>query len=289
MKLTSRGRRYQGRQTDNSRKIGTVVDLVGASLTNACTRQSRLSHLVLAHKLRQPRLQVKPALGIGGEMRRNTFVLATTIIVCLFAAVGSAGPWDNLIHLASPNHHYVWCLEGADGNVHTVAVYLDDPVNPAFAGSGSRPVAFVNGFECKLGLSPTLQLVGVRYPVPAINVGTGNSLVVGYSEPIPVASADEGTILALIDYVYVGDSGVATAGELPVLALSPGPCDGAIAYMGLAPADRPSIAGAVAYLDAEDSDDPIVVAITTDAGFYVLPTSVPNTSSSWGGVKSLYR
>ena len=33
--------------------------LLSACLTIACTRQSRLSHLVLAHKLRQSHLQVK--------------------------------------------------------------------------------------------------------------------------------------------------------------------------------------------------------------------------------------
>ena len=33
-------------------------------LTSACSRQSHLSHLVLTHKLRQPRLQLKPTLGL---------------------------------------------------------------------------------------------------------------------------------------------------------------------------------------------------------------------------------
>ncbi len=39
-------------------------------MASACSRQSRLSHLVLTHKLRQTRLQLKPTLsGLGDSFR----------------------------------------------------------------------------------------------------------------------------------------------------------------------------------------------------------------------------
>ncbi len=47
--------------------VGSDAWPVLLSQTNACSRHSRLSHLVLAHKLRQTRLQLNLTLGCREE------------------------------------------------------------------------------------------------------------------------------------------------------------------------------------------------------------------------------
>jgi len=48
-------------------------------------------------------------------------------------------------------------------------------------------VNIVRGFECRVTATGAVTIPGWNFPVPAINVGTGNDLVVGYSTPVPAA------------------------------------------------------------------------------------------------------
>ena len=59
--------------------------LGGDNLTNACSRQSRLSHLVLAHKLRQPRLQLKPTLEV--QVGESIRFIMRLVCLALFVSV----------------------------------------------------------------------------------------------------------------------------------------------------------------------------------------------------------
>lgn len=154
---------------------------------------------------------------------------------------------------------------------HALYLVLLDPVNEEFGGAGTRDVGYVSGFEC--GIEPPTGdfLLGVEFPLPAVNVGATDNLIVGYAGALPVGSARRAT-LATLRVLSFGDNR-----------------DG---YL-LALASPPSIAGMLAYVDAEDTDDDLVGMMPTSGAFdrpvFWFGNWHTRETAQWGAVKSLYR
>lgn len=154
---------------------------------------------------------------------------------------------------------------------HALYLVLLDPVNEAFAGAGSRDVGYVSGFEC--GIEPPTGdfLLGVEFPLPAVNVGGTDNLIVGYAGALPVGTARQAT-LATVRVLSFGNNR-----EGYLLAL----------------ASPPSIAGMMAYVDAEDTGDDLVGMMPSSGAFdrpvFWFGNWHTRETAPWGEVKSLYR
>lgn len=194
----------------------------------------------------------------------------------------------NFMGMSSENGFSDYCVFGPGNQVYTVSLFLQNPVNPEFGTGGQHPVSWVNGFECRVWIGGGAILLGWDFPVDAIDAGLNGNTVVGFAEPVPVV--DGRAILASVDIFLQYPGGSALQPKA-----SPMPCDGATAWAFMAPT-RPtsSIEGMMAYLDADDPDDPLVGA-TADWGFQddlvllmeAQPVAVDQ--QSWGGIKALYR
>lgn len=201
----------------------------------------------------------------------------------LFAQLDS-----NLMGLTSNSDYFEWCVFGPGMQVYTAHVYIQNPVNPGFDGGGSQPVNWINGFECRFVAEGDVTLLGLHFPVDAIDAGTNGNTVVGFAEPVPVVG---GTALLATLEMFLH-----TPGSEPAdLKRSPLPCDGATGFVYMLPT-RPtsSIEGVMAYLDADDPDDPLVAAYNAwgfPEGLALLLEVVPvaTEQQTWGTIKTLYR
>ncbi|MBK8166791.1 MAG: hypothetical protein IPK64_12680 [bacterium] len=154
---------------------------------------------------------------------------------------------------------------------HVLYLVLLNPVNDAFAGSSTRDVRQVSGFEC--GIDPPTGdfLLGVDFPLPAVNVGSTGNLIVGFAGAVPV-----------------GTAGTAVLATLRVLSFG----DNRDGYL-LGTASPPSIPGMMAYVDAEDTDDDLVGMMPASGAFerpvFWFGNWHVRENAQWGAVKSLYR
>jgi hypothetical protein len=218
-------------------------------------------------------------------MKRLLLFLLTGAIL-LWATAAFAQP-TNVMGLSSDNGFADYCVFGPGNQIYTVWVYIQDPVNPDFQG-GEQPVSWINGFECRVWIEGAAILLGWHFPVDAIDAGLNGNTVVGFAEPVPVV--DGRAIVASLD-IFLEYPG---AVQLEPQA-SPLPCDGATAYVLMAPT-RPtsSIDGSMAYLDADDPDNPLVAAQladfwTEDIALLMEAQPVDVDRQAWGGIKALYR
>ena len=222
-----------------------------------------------------------------------TKIFLIFLLIGLWGMPSVGAAQDNTFWLSShPFDFWSSCIQGAANQTYTVSFYVDSPVNPDFDASGSRSVESINGFEFKAIFAGNLAITGVTYPVPAINIGTDTNYVVGFSQPITVV-AGEPTLLATFE-VFMGSW---QTGELEILSPetsgSPLPCDVPHGAVYLVTTDRPSIAGTMAFLDADDPDDPLVAASSAAGADYPdlrgEIIGVATEGSNWGTLKALYR
>jgi hypothetical protein len=184
------------------------------------------------------------------------------------------------------------CLMGPGDQVYTLYIYLENPVNPSYDGAQVHPVTEIGGFECKLTATEDAILLDRRFPVDAIDVGQGDTMIVGFGQPVPV-DAEGVAVVAEID-VFLG-AGDGAPKSPPGEKASPLPCDSANAFLWMDPAYPPSIPDHMAYLDANDPDnDPLVPAFRRYSyedwpDFMMESTTVASESSTWDGVKAIYR
>lgn len=154
---------------------------------------------------------------------------------------------------------------------HVLYLVLLNPVNDSYGGGGARDVGFVKGFECGIELPPGDFLLGVDFPVPAINVGSTDNLIVGFGGAVPV-----------------GRGRAAMLASLRVLSFG----NNRTGYR-LSPASPASLAGVMAYLDAEDTADNLVGMMPVSGGFESAVFWFGNwhtkEQAQWGEVKSLFR
>ena len=216
--------------------------------------------------------------------RLLSLLLAGAIL--MWASASFAQP-TNLIGLSADNGWTDYCVYGPGNQVYTVLVVIQNPVNPDFLG-GQHPVSWIAGFECRLWIEGGAILLGWNFPVDAIDAGTNGNTVVGFAEPVPVI--DDRAVVATLDIFLEYPAG----GSLETNS-SPLPCDGATAFVHMAPT-RPtaSIEGMMAYLDADDPEDPLVGAeldmiYPEDVALAMEAQPVDVDQQSWGGIKALYR
>lgn len=220
-------------------------------------------------------------------MKKLKFLLLVGAILMLAAAsFAQTGP-TNLMGLSAQRGWADWCVFGPGMQVYSAYLYVQDPVNPDFQG-GSRPVAWINGFECRLWIEGDATVLGWTFPVNAIDAGTNGNTVVGFAEPVPVT--DGRAVLATVDlFLGFGTSGVVGSDKSPL------PCDQPTALVHMAPT-RPtsSIEGMMSFLDADDPDDPLVGAYldflnAEDVALLLEAEVVGVETHAWGGIKALYR
>lgn len=214
---------------------------------------------------------------------------AQTITICLLLALTStiaeAGGQISLANYTSAHDASCWYQHA--NTIQTIELGLVNAINPSFGSSGERAVTNVSGFECKLIPHEGVTILAVNFPVPAIDVGRNGGMVVGFSEPIPVVPGGK-TILATVDVFFGGDT------SFPLLDQPTSLC-----YMGyntwiqVTETFPASIEGSVAFIDADDPDDPLVAAFYNpdhDLRIYLLKDpSVATEINTWGQVKAIYR
>lgn len=142
-------------------------------------------------------------------------------------------------------------------------------INPV---SDSGSVQVVGGFECSIVPATGDFLLGVTFPVDAINVGSVDNIVVGYAAPsLPVTSAD-GTVLATLSVLTMGNNPEG--------------------YF-LQPPMSPSLPNKIAYLDMGAGDALTVEAVPVsgshDRPVFTFGDYTVEENKQWGEVKSLYR
>ena len=220
-------------------------------------------------------------------MKKTLLVLMSGAIL-LWASASLAQLNPNRMGLTASPEYPEWCIYGPGMQVYTAQLFILDPVNPEFDGGGTHPVSWIGGFECRMVVEGDATLLGWQFPVDAINAGTNGNTVVGFAEPVPVI--DGMALVATLEF-FLGNPG----GDTGELKSSPQPCDLATGFIYLLPT-RPasSIEGMLAYLDADDLDDPLVGANSywmREDGLVMLlePYPVDVEEQSWGGIKALYR
>lgn len=147
---------------------------------------------------------------------------------------------------------------------------LLNPVNDDFDGT-TRDVAFVSGFECGLVPPSGDFLLGVDFPAAAVNVGSTSNLIVGYGAAVPVGSGRAAT-LASVRVLTFGNNRQGYR---------------------LALASPPSLAGSLAYVDAEDPVANLVgmmpVSGSFDRAVFCFGDWKLREQAPWGEIKSLFR
>jgi len=208
--------------------------------------------------------------------------------VLMSAPAGSAQT-TNLMGVVYGNDWFENCIWGPGFQTYVAQVFVQNPVNPDFDGTGApHPVSWINGFECRLWLEGDAILLGWHFPVNAIDAGTDGNTVVGFAEPVPVV---EGRAIVATLEIFLGGTGIP-----PVSGKSsPLPCEQPTAAAHMAPIRPvPSVPGMLAYLDADDPDDPLVGAtpywgVSPDIVLLMEAEPVATEQQTWGGIKALYR
>jgi hypothetical protein len=203
-------------------------------------------------------------------MTKSLALTALTIAVLILPAAAAA--YDpNLLGLFYDTGATVNELAINPNSQHDLYLVLLNPVNDGFGGGGERDVGFVSGFEC--GIIPPSGdfLLGVDFPLLAINFGSTDNMLVGFGSAL-----------------RVGPSRAATLATVHVLSLG----DNRDGYR-LSLASPPSLAGSMAYLDAEDTDGSLVGMMPVSGAFdrpvFWFGNWHIKEQALWGEVKSLFR
>jgi hypothetical protein len=142
-------------------------------------------------------------------------------------------------------------------------------INPV---SDLGTVQVVGGFECSIVPATGDYLLGVTFPLEAVNVGgSSENIVVGYAGALPISSA-EGTVLATLSVLTMGNNPEG--------------------YF-LQPPASPSLPNKMAYLDMGIPETLIVEAVPVsgshDRPVFTFGDYTVEENKQWGDVKSLYR
>jgi|GEM_PF-1917231 len=212
--------------------------------------------------------------------------IALTITLLLLAAPQTQA--EGLISLVvdSSAHDYN-CSTVYENATATLELGIFQPVNPSFDDLGARAVTHIGGFECKLVPHEGVTILAVHFPVPAIDTGLNGGLHVGFGEPLPVTVGGK-TTLATIDVLFGGETSFPIPAEMTL------PCYlGFNTWIEVTEAYPASIPGFAAFLDADDTDDPLVAAdVNAGPDFMftlVQDPEVATEKESWEAIKAIYR
>ena len=156
-------------------------------------------------------------------------------------------------------------IDIAANSQHALYLVLINPVSDFGA------VQLVGGFECSIVPATGDFLLGVTYPLDALNLNdSADNLVVGYAQGLPVGSG--GTVLATVSVLTIGNN-------------SEG-------YY-LRPASPASHPNSISYLDLGGPQvlivDALPVSGSHDLPVFTFGDFTIDESKRWGDVKSLFR
>lgn len=141
-------------------------------------------------------------------------------------------------------------------------------VNPV---SDQGNVQLVGGFECTVVPASGDFLLGVTFPIDAVNVGSTDELIVGYQQGIPVGTGN-GTTLATLSVLTMGNNPEG--------------------YF-LLPTSTPYLPNLMVYLDMASGVGEAVGTLPVGGSFerpvFTFGDYTVDENREWGDVKSLYR
>jgi len=197
---------------------------------------------------------------------KKFFALAVLLAVGPLAAGTAASLDENRFGLYYDQAATIDEIDIAANSQQVLYLVLINPVN-----SGGS-VTYVSGFECAIRPASGDFLLGVTFPLDALNLtGSAEEMVVGFSQGLPV-TAGGGTTLAMVSVLTMGNNPEG--------------------YY-LQPVSGASIPNSLVYLDSGGSERQLVSALPV-SGSHDLPVFTFGDFSveegkNWGGVKSLYR
>lgn len=176
---------------------------------------------------------------------------------------------------ADPDPNGIGLYFDADATITCVDL-APDFVNPQMIGylviTNPTESSGIAAFECNLSLVGAAALGSPQWTVPAINVGTGGDLLVGFSAPLPAAP-----VVVLAQY------------SATIFAPAP-------AQIFITPVQNtePTVPGEMVYSPADDPGNFQILRQSTggiDVAVFVINGDCPVASDNdtWGGVKSMYR
>ena len=195
------------------------------------------------------------------------FLALATILSAVVLAVGTASALDeNRFGLYYDRAATIDEIDIAANSQQVLYLVLINPV------SEFGNVYLVGGFECSIVPATGDILLGVTFPLNAINVGTIENLIVGYAnEGLPVEYGG-GTTLATLSILTMGNNPEG--------------------YF-LLPASPSSHPNTMAYLDLGDSPGLIIDAQPVSGSFdrhvFTFGDYTVEETRKFGDVKSLYR
>lgn len=197
----------------------------------------------------------------------KTFLaLAAVLAVSVSAAGGASALDDNLFGLYYDQAATIDEINISPNSQQVLYLVLINPVS-AYGG-----VQMVGGFECSIQPASGDFLLGVTFPLDAINVnGSADNLMVGYNNPGLRVSSGNGTTLATLTVLTMGNN---PEGYL------------------LQPASPASYPNTMGYL-AMGSETLHVYAKPTSGSYdqpvFTFGEYTVKEDRKWGDVKSLYR
>ncbi len=211
-------------------------------------------------------------------MKKLLFVVSALAAFSLLAPSSGFAQWENRIGIyttATPPESGGTSMELAASTPTFVYFVLTNPVN------GGSPVNNVEAFEFKVAYNPsaTFFKLAETFNGEALNVGTAPEYVVGFSTPIAVNSGAPRYVMLM---------------TWQVMLLAPTQHDMFIELPSIQ-----SLAGSLAYQDADALSGDLLVAATPSSGDYAAKVfsfnpapgeePIATENESFGNVKALFR
>jgi len=212
------------------------------------------------------------------------FIISVSLLCLAIAPMARAGGLMSFSYGGTEG----FCLDAYANTTASYDLHLINPTNPSFDNGGAQAVTHIGGFECRIVPREGVVVLGVDFPVPAIDVGSDQGMIVGYGQPVPVGAYGF-AVLATVHVFFTNN----VSFDLPIS--SNWPCY--IDYntgMGIMEAYPASISGSVAFVDADDPDiDPLAPADfnpVSDVNIRMFQDpAVPTENGPWGQIKAMYR
>jgi hypothetical protein len=209
-------------------------------------------------------------------MKKLLFVVSALAAFSLLAPSSGFAQWENKIGI------YTTAVAPESGGT-SMTLAASTPTNIYFVltnpMNGGQEVQSVEAFEFKVAYNPsaTFFKLAESFPVDALNVGTAPEYVVGYASPVAVGADRQITLMTW-----------------QCMILTPTQHDLFIELPSI-----PSLAGSLAYQDADALSGDLLVAATSSSNDYAAKVfsfnpaageePIATENESFGNVKALFR
>lgn len=197
---------------------------------------------------------------------KKFLVLSVLVSAVALCALATAAVDENRFGLFYDPAATIDEIDIAANSQQSLYLVLINPVSDFGA------VQMVGGFECSIVPATGDYLLGVTFPLNAINItGTSDNLIVGYADPLPVQTGG-GTTLATVSVLTMGNNPEG--------------------YF-LQPASPSFVPNTMAYLDISSTEHLHVTSLPVSGSFerpvFTFGDYSVDENREWGDVKSLYR